>query len=181
MEARSPAATDQTAQAQESASTHLVSSILKSKTNAEFILFAVQQAKEAQAFGFTRNECCRNLKTALHQYWQNKTLGLHGQSQKSRIPRSKAALNLPLSKCVVEHVVPQMVIVNRLMDMEPLTVESITEFLTSAYTVMLVTLDEHARLNTSGLRSVMPHDWDGRDNLARYAAVGIEVSVDDRT
>ncbi len=147
------------------------------KTNAEFILFAVNQAKEAEAFGFTRNECCRNLKTALHQYWQNKTLGLHGQSQKARIPRSKASQGLPLSECVVEHVVPQMAVVNRLMEMEPLTIDAITEFLTSCFTVMLVTHDEHARLNASGLRSTMPRDWDGADIFARYAAVGIEAAT----
>lgn len=146
------------------------------RTNAEFILFAVNQAKEAEAFGFTRNECCRNLKIALHQYWQNKTLGLHGQSQKARIPRSKAAHGLPLSECVVEHVVPQMAIVNRLMEMEPLTTDTITEFLTSCFTVMLVTHDEHTRLNASGLRSTMPHDWDGADIFARYSAVGIEAA-----
>ena len=34
----------------------------------EFIVSAIQQAREAEAFGFTRNESCRNLKTALHQY-----------------------------------------------------------------------------------------------------------------
>ena len=146
------------------------------RTNAEFILFAVKQAKEAEAFGFTRNECCRNLKTALHQYWQNKTLGLHGQSQKARIPRSKSAQGLPLSECVVEHVVPQMAIVNHLMKMEPLTTDAITEFLTSFFTIMLVTHDEHARLNASGLRSTMPRDWNGSDNFARYAAIGIEAA-----
>jgi hypothetical protein len=50
--------------------------------NIDFIIFAIKQAKDAEKFGFTRNECCRNIKTALHQYWQNKTMGLHGQSQK---------------------------------------------------------------------------------------------------
>ncbi len=144
------------------------------RRNAEFIVFAVNQAKEAEAFGFTRNECCRNLKTALHQYWQNKTLGLHGQSQKAKIPRSKSALDRPLNECVVEHVVPQMAVVNRLMDMELLTEAAVTELLTQWFTVMLVTREEHARLNASGLRSTMPRDWDCTDVFSRYAAVGIE-------
>jgi len=144
------------------------------KTNIEFIVFAVKQAKEAEAFGFTRNVCCRNLKTALHQYWQNKTLGLHGQSQKAKIPRSKAALGKPLKECAVEHVVPQMAVVNRLMDMEPLTEAAVTKLLTQWFRVMLVTHEEHARLNASGLRSTMPSDWDGKDVFSRYAAVGIE-------
>ncbi len=145
------------------------------KTNADFIVFAVQQAKAAEAFGFTRNECCRNLKTALHQYWQNKTIGLHGQAHKRRIPRSKAAVGLPLDECVVEHVVPQMTLVNWLMELEPLTAKTVTELLTRCFTVMLVTKEEHAKLNASGLRSTMPEAWDGSDVFARYAAVGIQL------
>lgn len=51
----------------------------------DFIDLAVRQVHGTQAFGFTRNEACRNLKIAIQQYWQNKTLKLHGQSQKDRI------------------------------------------------------------------------------------------------
>lgn len=143
---------------------------------AEFIIFAIKQANDAQAFGFTRNECSRNLKTAIHQYWQNKILGHHSQAHKARIPRSKAALNRPDSECTVEHVMPQMEIVNRLMDMRPLTKTGVIGLLTNYLRVMVVTLDEHARLNSSGLRSTMPPDWDGKDVFARYAAIGIEVA-----
>lgn len=147
---------------------------LKARSNVEFILFAVKQAKAAEAYGFTRNECCRNLKTALHQYWQNRTLGLHGQAHKARIPRSRAARDLPLVDCVVEHVVPQMVIVDQLMDMPEPTTRTITALLRRWFRVMLVTRDEHARLNASGLRAAMPECWDGWDVFARYAAVGID-------
>ncbi len=141
------------------------------KTEIDFIVFALKQAKEAEAFGFSRNHCSRNLKTALDHHWQRRTLKL---GQKARISRSKAALNLPLSDCVVEHVVPKMAIVNRLMDMEPLTAPEITKVLSSHFMVMLVTREEHSRLNASGLRSTMPREWDGSDIFARYAAVGIE-------
>jgi len=92
---------------------------MSEKQAIDFIAFAVRQAQEAQFYGFTRNEACRNLKIAIHQYWQNKTLGLHGQSQKRNIPRSKAAMDKPLNECVVEHVVPQMHLVNAMMDMAP--------------------------------------------------------------
>jgi hypothetical protein len=146
------------------------------KTNAEFIIFAVKQAKAAEAFGFTRNECCRNLKTALHQYWQNKTLGLHGQAKKKQMKRSRAAENRPLSDCTVEHVIPQMTIVNFLMDMESLTTDSVTDILNRYFSVMLVTHEEHARLNASGFRFTMPPAWDGLDIFSRYAVVGIEVA-----
>ena len=113
----------------------------------------------------------------MHQYWQNKELGLHGQSRKKWIPRSKAAMELDLCECVVEHVVPQMTLVNLLMKLEPLTEEAVVDLLTRCFTVLLVTKEEHARLNSSGLRSIMPLDWDGSDVFARYAVVGIEPAA----
>lgn len=140
----------------------------------QFIVFAVEQAQAAQRFGFTRNECCRNLKTALHQHWQNKVMGLHGQSQKHRIPRSKAAVGLSLRDCEVEHAVPQMEIVNWLMELDPVTIAQVEDILTRYFRVLLVTKAEHDRLNASGLRSKMPDDWDRMDVYARYKRVGIE-------
>jgi hypothetical protein len=146
------------------------------KRAAKFIVFALNQANEAEAFGFTRNECSRNLKIAIHQYWQNKVLGEHGQAHKRHIRRSKAAAQLPLTECVVEHVMPQMELVNRLMSMRPVTETGVIEILTKYLRVIVVTREEHGRLNSLGLRSVMPRDWDGRDVFARYEAVGIELA-----
>jgi hypothetical protein len=146
------------------------------KSSVAYIKFAVEQQRAAEKFGFTRNECCRNLKTALHQYWQNKTMGLHGQSQKKRIPRSVAATGLPLAECVVEHAVPQMEIVNRLMGLNPLTEEAIESLLRRLFVVTLVTKAEHALLNASGVRSTMPEGWDGKNVYARYEAVGIRMA-----
>jgi len=148
----------------------------KAKSAAAFIVFAVRQAQEAEAFGFSRNECCRNLKTALHQYWQHRTMGLHGQNQKHLVPRSKAAKGKPLNECVVEHAVPLMLIVNILMEMTPLTERRVANLLRKYFCVMLVTEAEHSKLNSNGLRSTMPEDWDRKDVLARYKAVGIKPS-----
>ena len=148
------------------------------KDNIDYILFSVKQAIEAESFGFTRNECCRNLKTALHQYWQNKTLGLHGQSQKKNIPRSKAAIGKDTRECEVEHVIPQMYIVNMLMDMSTINKDKIRNILEKYFHVLLVTKEEHRRLNASGLRSKMPDDWDGENIWARYDAVGINLGKD---
>ena len=147
------------------------------KSSADFLVFAVKQAREAQAFGFTRNECCRNLKTALHQYWQHKTMRLHGQAMKARIPRLKAALGRPLNECVVEHAVPQMAIVNWLMDMEPLTNEAVVDLLERYFTVILVPPAAPARLPSRSLRSTMPPKWDGANVYARYEMVGIEQGM----
>ena len=149
--------------------------------NIDFIIFAIQQAKKAEKFGFTRNECCRNLKTALHQYWQNKTMGLHGQSQKKNIPRSRDTSTLPLSECIVEHVVPQMVIVNMLMDLDSLKNQRIEKILRKYFRVFLVSKNEDALLRKNRLGSTMPDDWDGQNiyqaNLAHCMQPGHELKA----
>lgn len=144
------------------------------KDELDFILFAVKQAKEAEKFGFTRNICCRNLKIALHHYWQHKTLGFHGQIEKQNIPRSKAARGKKKTECQVEHVIPQMMIVNMLMDMKKLSKPAAKSVLEKYFHVLLVTNEEHSRLNSSGLRSSMPDGWDEKNIWARYEAVGIK-------
>ena len=133
------------------------------RSNIEFITFSIKQAIEAEEYGFTRNECCRNLKLSLHQHWQNKTLGYHGQSQKKNISRSKKAKEKDLKECDVEHVVPMMIIVNILMDMKPINKDKIEDVLKKYFRVLVVTKEEHKKLNSSGLGSKMPNNWDGRD------------------
>ena len=144
------------------------------KTNIDFIVYAIKQAREAETYGFSRNVCCRNLKISIHYYWQNKTLGLSGVSQKRNIPRSKRAVKKELSECDVEHVVPTMVIVNMLMDMKYLTNKKVENRLKKYLHVLVVTKEEHRILNSSGLRYKMPKDWDGNNVWARYEKVGIE-------
>ena len=141
--------------------------------NLKFIVFSVNQAVEAEEFGFTRNQCCRNLKAVLHQYWQHRVLGMHGVSQKKNLPRSVEAIGKDTKECDVEHVVPMQYIVDLLMDMKPITNQKVKNVLKKYYYVMLITKEEHAKLNSSGLRSKMPENWDGKDVLARYKAVGI--------
>ena len=140
--------------------------------NLDFIVYAIKQAIEAEEFGFTRNECCRNLKLALQQYWQNKTLGLHPQA-KNKMPRSTQAIGQDTKECEGEHVVPQMYIVNLLMDMDTINKKNVKLILEKYFHVLLVTKEEHQKLNASGLRSTMPEDWDGENIWARYEAVGI--------
>lgn len=146
------------------------------KTNADFIVFSIKQAKEAVAFGNTLNHCNRNLKIALMQYWQNKQLHLHNTAQKKRMLRSQAALRLPLNKCRVEHAVPFTVIIDRLMKMKPLTANGVTKLLKKWYVIRLVTQAEDVRLRESGLRFKMPDNWNGKDVFARYKAVGIKMA-----
>lgn len=132
------------------------------KSPVDFVYFAVKQAKEAEAFGFKRNECCRNLKLAVDHYWRKVHLG---QRQKKGFRPSIAASKKPLTECDVEHAVPMMVLVNKLMNKRPLTKKYIFDTLTKYYRVVVVTKEEHQRLNGSGLTSKMPNNW----NRGRWA------------
>jgi hypothetical protein len=70
----------------------------------ELISFAIKQAKEAVKFGFSPNECCRNLEVALHHYWQVKVLKNSGIYQRKLVVRSKAARDKSPKECTLEHV-----------------------------------------------------------------------------
>jgi len=59
------------------------------------------------------------------------------------------------------------------MDMNPVDKNKVKILLEKYFHVILVTKDEHRRLNASGLRSKMPEDWDGENIWARYEAVDI--------
>jgi hypothetical protein len=67
-----------------------------------------------------------------------------------------------------------MEIVNMLMDMNPLNKTEVEKILKKYFRVLLVTKEEHNKLNASGLRSKMPENWDRKDVWARYRYVGIE-------
>lgn len=145
---------------------------MKKRDPVNFIYFAVQQAKQAEKFGFKRNECCRNLKLAIDHYWRKVHLK---QRKKENMPRSIVAQNEDLKNCDVEHSVPLMVLVNKLMDRKRLTKNYISKTLTSCYRVMVITRGEHRLLNSTGLTSRMPENWDGKDVWARYSAVKIKL------
>lgn len=82
---------------------------------------------------------------------------------------------LPNKHLVHEHIVPKKVIVNSLMNEVGRTPERIYDFLERFCIGVVVTKDEDTALNSAGLRSKMPEDWDGEDPWARYKAVGIQV------
>ena len=142
------------------------------KPPVDFIYFAVEQAKKAERFGFKRNECTRNLKLAIEHYWRKVHRRL---TKKEDMQRSVASAKRKLSACDIEHAVPLMVLVNKLMNKKPLTKKYIFDTLSFYYRVVVVTKAEHRLLNSSGLTSKMPENWDCKDIWARYTAVGIKV------
>ena len=61
------------------------------------------------------------------------------------------------------------------MEMADPSTDAVKEVLVRDLTVCIITSEEEALLNAARLGSRMPPNWDGRDPLARYHTVGIEV------
>jgi len=53
------------------------------------------------------------------------------------------------------------------------SIDALRAFLKAHYRLGVLTFEENARLNSRGLVSRMPDNWDGRDVFARYSTVGI--------
>lgn len=80
-------------------------------------------------------------------------------------------------KLIVDHAVPIGVMVGALFaGTVELTRDGIRAHLAAWYRLGLLAQDENARLDATGLRSMMPGGWDGRDVFARYDAAGITAA-----
>ncbi len=148
------------------------------KKNIDFIIFALKQLKAAENFGFTRNEANRNLKLALNHYWQAKELGIH-IFRKNKLKKTKAASKTKIENTEVEHAVPAQVIVDMLMSLKKFETNNVEKILKKYWRVILVTKNEHKKLNNKKLkiRSSMPKDWKKKynmDPMARYKLAKIK-------
>ena len=81
---------------------------------------------------------------------------------------------------VHEHVMPKKIVIERLLQLSTPTTSSVHQLLESCCKGAVVTRTEDATLNRLGLRSKMPHDWDGTDLWARYKAAKIRLHIPTR-
>jgi hypothetical protein len=83
-------------------------------------------------------------------------------------------------RLMVDHSVPLGMIVahlQRQFDAAPnRNADWVEQELVRLYHLGVITSEEDARLNSLGLRSAMPRDWDGVDVEARYKAAGISAA-----
>ena len=88
---------------------------------------------------------------------------------------SEAAINSKLvgKGLIHEHIVPRKIVRELLLDFDSPTPDAIRSLLDRFCIGVVVTQEEDERLNSLGLRSKMPEDWDGSDPWARHKAAGI--------
>ena len=76
-----------------------------------------------------------------------------------------------------DHVIPHVIILEKLLALNPLSIEGITDIIERYYMICSITKDENKMLNDAGLKSKMPIDWKDvglDDRFARYDHVGIK-------
>lgn len=93
---------------------------------------------------------------------------------------SKAAKQAVGEKIIRDHVVPHIIIMNKLLSLKEVTKDNILHIIKKYHVMCKITGDEDRRLTEAGLRSKMPDGWNEieGDVFARYYSVGIEVIFD---
>lgn len=79
---------------------------------------------------------------------------------------------------VHEHVIPKSIVIQLLLLLPAPTGDSVYQLLAANCIGAVITREEDARLNSLGLRSRMPTEWDENDAWARYKHAGIVIRTE---
>lgn len=140
----------------------------------ELIVEAVKYCQKVRAMGMDSKCYSKALREPIHFLWERRA----GKSKpQSPDYRSVAALGKKFGnrEIVYDHAVPFKYLQEELLEVDfpdPLKVKKI---LSRHCTIAIITKEEDSLLNKNGLGNRMPQDWDGRDPLARYKKVGIQL------
>lgn len=91
--------------------------------------------------------------------------------------RSVKAKGLKRKDVIHEHVVPHLIVMDKLLSLDQLTNENIINVINKYYVICAITKEEDKKLNAAGLRSKMPKNWNDESGsvFARYETVGIDI------
>ncbi|MCP4122776.1 MAG: hypothetical protein GY751_13570 [Bacteroidetes bacterium] len=94
---------------------------------------------------------------------------MHFVSQKARSVLSGQSN----SRLVKDHAIPVVILRQMISSHDPKSIELVREFLLRNYRLGVITKEEDNDLNSKGLKSTMPTDWNGTNWKARYEFAGI--------
>lgn len=86
----------------------------------------------------------------------------------------------PKRKDVIhEHVIPHIIVMNRLLKLDSLTDDNIMEVLKKYYIICKITKEEDRRLNAAGLKKKMPPEWNEEEGcgFARYKHHEVNIEI----
>jgi hypothetical protein len=98
-----------------------------------------------------------------------------GEMERNILYSSKSLIENPDQDVIYEHSIPFNMIRDKLINLDKITLESVSGILEEFHVVAQISLKDDKKLKKAGLNSKMPDDWDGKNRFARYEAVGIEI------
>lgn len=108
-------------------------------------------------------------------HWRHQRCGSSSKDKTAQYRSENAKGKRWRDGLVYDHAIPFIYTLNEMLALPDVTPNSVRAVLEKFDVMVLITREEDARLNASGLKQKMPADWDGVDSLARYKAVGIAL------
>lgn len=139
----------------------------------ELIAEAVRYCQRVSAMGMPSSAFSKALREPIHFLWERRA----GSKTAAAQYRSRSAVGLSFGDgtLVYDHAVPFIYLQRRLLALETVDEPSIRALLQQLNLIALITKGEDKKLKSAGLNRSMPKDWDGKDPLARYREMGIEL------
>ena len=139
----------------------------------KLIIEAIRYCRRVRAMGMPPACYSKAFREPVHFLWERR-LGTKTRIARFRSKNAKG-LNFGRGNLVYDHAVPFRYLQAELLGLSDVTMQSVANALSRFETIVLITKEEDSRLSAAGYGSKMPPDWDGRDDLARYRAIGIEL------
>ena len=141
----------------------------------DLIVEAVRYCQRVEKLGMPNACYTKALREPIYFFWELR-------ASKKKIEAAKfcsvKALGLMFGKglIVYDHAIPFRYIQEELLNLDIITEDSVGSVLTRFGFACILTKEEDGLLNKAGLGRKMPIDWNGKDPLARYKKLNIEVT-----
>jgi len=144
----------------------LVGVVSKKEKNVNMMIKVIKDCQEHKQMGTPSRVWSTYFRYALNEL------------EKDSLLVSKAVIKNPGEKTIHEHTFPFRLLRDKLMNLENVNFESVSNVLEKFHVVTKITYEEDQRLKRHGLNNNMPEDWDRTNPFARYEAVGISICRD---
>jgi hypothetical protein len=136
---------------------------------------SVHYCQKVKALGMPANCFSKALREPIFFLWEMRNAA---KKEDAARYRSVASVGLRYGKreIVYDHAIPFKYLQHELLSLEEATTNNVKEVLDRYCVTAIITAQENAALSQAGLQHKMPADWNGIDSLARYRAVGVQLT-----
>lgn len=140
----------------------------------ELIVEAVRYCQRVRNMGMPPSCYSKALRGPIYFLWECRVTSSKAKNARYR---SQSAIGILHGdgRLVRDHAIPFSYLQTELLKLRKVTPNTVRKLLAKYDIAVLITKSEDDVLNTHGLQSKMPRDWDGVDPLARYKAVEMEL------